>query len=173
MIKIFLYIFFIVLADVLAARWIIPIGFGLMVPAGVIAIAPIFTLRDDIHRQYGAKWALILILVASGISYGISIVLGNEMLGRVTIASVIAFVVSEFADTLVYHMVKHESWMSRVLKSNAVSTLLDSIIFIVLAFGWIWPLILGQYICKMLIAGLVGLMLRKKKDKTSITELES
>jgi len=55
MIQILLYIGFIVLADVLAAKWIIPIGFGLSVPAGVFAISPIFTLRDSLHKKYGAK----------------------------------------------------------------------------------------------------------------------
>lgn len=163
MISMILYVFFIVLADVLAAKWIIPLPFGLFVPAGVFAIAPIFTLRDQIHRNYGAKKVAILILVASAISLGISVLLGNALLGKVTIASVIAFIISEYADTWIYHLTRNQTWMNRVLKSNAVSTLLDSIIFITLAFGFILPLILGQYIVKMLIAWITGLILSKNK----------
>jgi len=161
MISMILYVGFIILADVLAARWIIPLPFGLFVPAGVFAIAPIFTLRDSIHRKYGAKHVVILIMIASVLSYGFSIVFGSPMLGKVTIASVIAFIVSEYSDTLIYHLTRHQTWMNRVMKSNAVSTFLDSIIFIGLAFGLVIPLVLGQYIVKMLIAGVVGLILRK------------
>lgn len=158
-----LYILFIVLADILAARWIIPLPFGLFVPAGVFAIAPIFTLRDSIHRDYGYKRVTILIFIASGISYIVSIISGNELLGKVTIASVIAFLISENADTFVYHIFRNDSWLSRVMKSNLVSIFLDSIIFIGIAFGLVWSLILGQYIVKMIISGLVGIFLNWKK----------
>lgn len=167
MIESILYILFIVLADVLAARWIIPLPFGLAVPAGVIAIAPIFTLRDSIHKKYGYKRVTVLIFVASAISYGASILLGNEMLGKVTIASVIAFLVSENVDTLVYHIFRKDTWLSKVTKSNLVSTLLDSIIFITMAFGFILPLIIGQYIVKMLIAGATGIFLDWKYKRES------
>ena len=160
MIQIVLYMLCIVLADILAAQFIIPIGFGLAVPAGVFMIAPIFTLRDSLHRTYGARMVTILILVASAFSYGLSIVLGNEMLGRVTIASVIAFFVSENVDTFVYHLTRRKSWMTRVLSSNAVSSLVDSILFIGIAFGIVWPLIIGQYIVKMVLAYFTGLSLR-------------
>jgi len=165
MIQILLYIGFIILADVLAANWIIPIGFGLAVPAGVFAIAPIFTLRDSLHRKYGAKKVTYLIFIASAISYILSIIFGNEMLGKVTIASVIAFLVSENVDTLIYHIFRKESWMRRVIASNSVSAFLDSFIFIGLAFGLIWGLILGQYIVKMLIAGITGVILQWKLKK--------
>jgi len=154
-----LYIFFIILADILAAKWIIPLPFGLFVPAGVFVIAPIFTLRDSIHRKYGYKQVTILIFIASGIAYGASILLGNEMLGKVTIASVIAFLVSENVDTLVYHIFRKDTWLSRVMKSNLVSTFLDSIIFIGIAFGLVWSLIIGQYVVKMVIAGITGVFL--------------
>lgn len=159
MVESFLYIIFIILADILAARWIIPLPFGLAVPAGVFAIAPIFTLRDGIHKKYGYKRVTILIFIASAISYTISIMTGNDLLGRVTIASVIAFLISENADTLVYHIYRKDVWLSRVMKSNLVSTFLDSVIFIGIAFGLVWSLVLGQFVVKMLLAGATGLFL--------------
>ena len=165
MIESILYIFFIVLADILAAKWIIPLPFGLAVPAGVFAIAPIFTLRDAIHRKYGFKRVTVLIFVASAIAYTFSILLGNELLGRVTIASVVAFLISENVDTFVYHVFRKDTWLSRVMKSNLVSTFLDSVIFIGLAFGIVWSLVIGQYLVKMLIAGLTGLFLNWKYSK--------
>lgn len=159
-----LYIACVVLADILAARWIVPIGFGLIVPAGVFMIAPIFTLRDEIHRNSGAKTVVKLIFIASAISYLVSILIGSSLLGKITIASVLAFLVSEYADTFVYHLIRKETWMQRVIKSNLVSALLDSVIFIWMAFGFILPLILGQYIVKMAISIVVGYLLKSRKS---------
>lgn len=159
-----LYIFFIVLANVLAANWIVPLGLGLAVPAGVFAIAPLFTLRDAIHRKYGVWMPILLIIVGTSISYVSSILLGSDALGKVTIASIIAFFVSEISDTFIYHLIRKQSWMYKVIKSNLVSSFLDSIIFIGLAFGVAWNLILGQYLVKMIISVLVGFVLRKDKE---------
>lgn len=164
MLSMILYVLCVILADVLAARWIVPIGFGLIVPAGVFMVAPIFTLRDDIHKKYGAKTILILIFVASIISYIISVLSSNQLLGKITIASVVAFLVSEYADTIIFHITRKQMWMQRVIKSNLVSALLDSLIFIWIAFGFVLPLILGQYIVKMIISVVVGLILRKRNE---------
>lgn len=169
----FLYVAFIVLADVLAARWILPLPFGLSVPAGVFAIAPIFTLRDELHRERGARYVTVLIFIASALSYGASVLLGNALLGQVTLASVAAFLVSENADTLVYALLHKQTFMRRVLASNAVSTLLDSGIFITLAFGWLPGLIVGQYLFKMFLAGATGVVLnwqhQRPLEKKSLT----
>ena len=162
--QILAYLLCIVLADVIAARWIVSIGFGLMVPAGVFMIAPIFTLRDSLHRKYGAKWVTAFIFIASAISYILSVVTSNELLGKVTIASVVAFLISENLDTIVYHLVRERSWMYRVMTSNSVSAAVDSIVFIWIAFGFSLNFMLGQYIVKMILAGLVGILLARTRS---------
>lgn len=154
-----LYVLFVILADVLAARWIVPIGFGLAVPAGVFAIAPIFTLRDKIHQDRSAWYTVKLVLVASAISYIASVALGNDLLGRVTIASVVAFVLSELIDTFLYALFPRSTWLRRVFVSNVVSSAIDSIVFITIAFGFQPQFIVGQYIAKMVIASIVALYL--------------
>ena len=154
-----LYILFIVASDWLAARWMLHLPLGLMAPAGVLMIAPIFTLRDEIHRRRGPVVVLYLIAIASVTSYLVSIVTGNAALGRVTIASVVAFIASETTDTAVYHALRKWPFMGRVVWSNLVSAFLDTFVFIGLAFGLIWPLILGQYLLKWLIAYVTGLVI--------------
>ena len=42
-----LYVACILAADLLAARWIVSLPFGLAVPAGVFAVAPVFTAPSD------------------------------------------------------------------------------------------------------------------------------
>ncbi len=90
----------------------------------------------------------------------------NSVLGstwRIVAASLTAYLVSSLIDTEVFAwlhdprakgwrkwVVRHK-WM-RVLGSNTVSTFIDSVLFIALAFWGIlpvWPLIEGQYLVKM------------------------
>ena len=62
---------------------------------------------------------------------------------RITAASVVAQVIAELLDTEVYHrfVVRfgHRKQWGRVLASNAVSIPVDSIVFVVIAFGGVVP----------------------------------
>jgi uncharacterized PurR-regulated membrane protein YhhQ (DUF165 family) len=165
-----LYILFILLADVLAARWIIPLFFGLAVPAGVFAVAPTFSLRDGIHERWGRKGAYILILVASLMSWGLAILTGSEVLARVTLASVLSFIINESLDTEIYQALRNHSKLAAILGSNAVSSLVDSVLFIWIAFGPLYNLMLGQYLVKMILAGVVGIWMTRKWALSSIAE---
>jgi len=163
MFKAILYLGCILLADILAARWIISLPFGLSVPAGVFAIAPVFTLRDEIHERWGRRGAYVLIALASALSWALSVATGSALLARVTLASVIAFVVNEALDTEIYHQLRRRSRLAAILGSNAVSAAVDSVLFIGIAFGLDWSLIVGQYVVKMLLAGLVGLWVMRRE----------
>jgi uncharacterized PurR-regulated membrane protein YhhQ (DUF165 family) len=150
------YILLVLAADLLAARWIVPLPFGLAVPAGVFPIALIFTVRDDIHEKYGRKGAYALITIASVLSWVLSAILGSSLLARVTLASVAAFALNEIVDTEIYHTLRKRNRFMAILGSNAVSAALDSVIFIAIAFGWNWSLIVGQYAVKMVLSSLWG-----------------
>lgn len=163
MINIVLYVGFIVLANILAANYIIPLFFGLVVPAGVFAVAPIFTIRDKIHQKYGYKKTFLLVILAAVLSYVLSVVTGSPILGKVTLASLLAFFVSESADTLIFQVMIQQSWMKKVIVSNLISCALDSVIFIWIAFGFSWSFILGQYIVKVLLSILIGFFYGKRK----------
>jgi len=74
---------------------------------------------------------------------------------RIVAASLIAYLVSSLVDTEIFAWwrvrVAGSKW-ARVLVSNAVSTLVDSILFISIAFAGVLPvvpLIKGQYLVKM------------------------
>ena len=151
-----LYVACILAADLLAARWIVSLPFGLAVPAGVFAVAPVFTLRDEIHERWGRRGAYALIALASLCSWGLAVVMGSGLLARVTLASVVAFLVNETLDTEIYHKLRARSRLAAILGSNAVSAAVDSILFIGIAFGLNWSLIAGQYVVKVALAGAVG-----------------
>lgn len=120
-------------ATVWAANWaiqtygIVPVGFGLMAPAGVYFVGLAFTLRDIVHRLLGRYTVIACILIGAGLSYLVA--------PAFAVASGVAFLASEFADLAVYEPLRERGWTMAVLASNAVGLVVDSILFLWLAFG--------------------------------------
>ncbi|HIC92630.1 MAG TPA: VUT family protein, partial [Anaerolineae bacterium] len=137
---------------------------GLSIDCGTFIYPLTFTLRDLVHKLLGRS-AARLVIVTAGI---INVIMAGylafiirlpadptwplqeafaSVLGpvwRIVIASIVAEVCSELADTEVYHLwvtrvTTRMQWM-RVLISNAVSIPLDSLIFCWGAFGQWWGL---------------------------------
>lgn len=159
-----LYVVLIILANVFVAIFRpMALPFGLMVPAGVFFFAPIFTIRDRIQVDRGVKWVYLLIGMSALVSWLAGWVMGMPLLARIGGASVAAFLVSETLDTMVFTALKKISFTQRALFSNFFSAFVDSLIFIGLAFGVVWPLILGQWMVKMLIAAVIIPLVAPKK----------
>ena len=147
-------------------------------PAAIFLYAVTFTILDVLHRELGYKglraviwagfaanallafyaWFAVSLPAASFYtnSKAFSDVLGSAP--RIVVASLLAYLVSSFTDREIYHLVVTrwgaKPWL-RVITSNAVSTLIDSLLFITIAFAGVFPilvLILGQYIVKMAVA---------------------
>ena len=150
---------------------------GVVVPAGVFIYALTFTLIDLINEQlgkararqviYGAFAANLLLAAYSAFTIWLppaafyphqaayATVLGSTP--RIVAASLLAYLVSSLLDTEIFAWwrarVKRHRW-GRVLVSNAVSTFVDSVVFITGAFAGVlplWPLIQGQYLWKMIV----------------------
>lgn len=121
-------------AVIVAANWalqtfgVVPIGFGLMAPAGVLFAGLAFTLRDLTQDQLGKAWALLAI----GLGALLSLVVSDA---QFAIASGAAFLVSELADFAVYTPIRRHHWLTAVALSNTVGLLIDSALFLLLAFG--------------------------------------
>jgi uncharacterized integral membrane protein (TIGR00697 family) len=150
---------------------------GIIVPAAIFIYTLTFTLIDLINESLGKKGAQKVILATfianlllaaytqlavvlppapfySG-QEAFTRVLGNTP--RIVFASLIAYLISSFIDAEVFAFwrthVRGPKW-ARVLTSNAISTWVDSLIFITLAFYGLmplWSLIKGQYVVKMAI----------------------
>lgn len=139
-----------------AANWAIstigfvPVGFGLMAPAGVYFAGLAFTLRDLTHEALGRRVVLLAILVGALLSVVLSPALA--------VASGTAFLISELADFAVYTPLRNRHWLGAVAISNTVGTLLDSAIFLTLAFGSL-DFMLGQVVGKTWMTVLAVLLL--------------
>lgn len=168
-----LYIACALIANVTAAK---PVSVaGITVPSAVFIYALTFTLVDLINERLGKAGARKVVytafaanlLLAGYIQLAVALppapfyqgqeafssVLGSTP--RIVAASLLAYIISSLIDIEVFawwrQRVGRHRW-ARVLASNAVSTLVDSVVFITAAFTGIFPvvpLIRGQYIVKM------------------------
>jgi len=110
------------------APCLIPVAPGLMAPSGVLMIGASFVLRDLVQRRLGLVASVAAVLsgaVLSGLFAPLSLVT----------ASAAAFLVSEFADLAVYTPLQRRRLILAVLASSFVGLVVDSIIFLWLAFG--------------------------------------
>jgi hypothetical protein len=140
------YIGSVVLANLFVAKF----GPNASILSAFALIGATLTLRDRIHEDMartGRLWRMgVLILIAGLISAAFS-----WAAARIALASMIAFIVSEGVDALVYHRLRPRPWMVKANGSNSVSAAVDSILFPTLAFGSLLPLVvLGQFLAKTL-----------------------
>lgn len=151
------------------ATWFIPFPFYGQAAVGTFIFGVTFTQRDRLH-QYGRRYVYGAIAVAACANVLMSAFLGVPI--RIIIASFLAIVLAESADTEVYQRLIRKSWLVRVAGSNAVSAPLDTLIFTLIAF-WgvegfppavIGSILIGDTIVKYAIGALVALY-RGKQDQ--------
>jgi queuosine precursor transporter len=164
---------------------------GRAVDMGTFVYPITFTLRDVVHKALGKRAARALVLTAAVVNVfmalylqwaarapsDVSFPLGAEFeailapLWRITIASIVAEVVSELIDTEVYHwfvrrVTTRHQW-ARVAVSNGVSVPIDNVIFAVGAFGAIpgladhaltlpWPVVWDIFVVNLTVKALVS-----------------
>jgi uncharacterized PurR-regulated membrane protein YhhQ (DUF165 family) len=111
----------------IAALGVVPVGLGLMAPAGVYFAGFAFTFRDLVQESLGRTWTVCAILAGASLSIIVS--------PQFALASGLAFLVSELADLAVYTPMRERSWLWAVVLSNIVGLAVDSALFLWLAFG--------------------------------------
>ena len=168
-----------VIANIIAVK---PVMFGpFVVPAAVIIYATTFLMTDVLAEHWGKETAFQAVI--SGFVANIMLVLGvtlaiwwpgavfwenqealQMILGlapRVVLASMTAYLISQNHDIWAFHFWKRKTkgkylWL-RNNASTAVSQLIDTTLFITIAFYGILPivpLIIGQYVVKLIIAAI-------------------
>lgn len=107
---------------------VVPVGFGLMAPAGVYAVGVALVLRDLAREAAGRAAVLAAIAVGAVLSW----LLATPALA---LASTAAFAVSETMDFAVYEPLRKRGLLAAMSASNVVGIAADSLIFLWLAFG--------------------------------------
>lgn len=132
---------------IFAANWlIVHVGLvhvwwtGLLAPAGVYAVGFALIFRDIVQTTLG-RWPVVgAILVGAALSYLIA--------PGFAAASAVAFLASESADFAVYTPLEERQWYAAVAVSNVVGAVVDSMLFLALAFGSL-DLLAGQVVGKL------------------------
>lgn len=122
------YLLSVVAANIASIHWPPLVVGGLVVLAGTLFAGTSLTARDLLHDALGVRGAAAAIVVAGGLSA----VLASP---QFAVASVVAFTTSEVVDTAIYSWLRHRSRLSAVAVSNAVGLVVDSVLFVPLAFG--------------------------------------
>lgn len=120
---------------------LVPVAPGIMAPSGVLMIGLALVLRDLVQRRLGVEFGIGAIIVGAAISAGLAP-------PSLVVASAAAFLLSEFADFAVYTPLARRRLVVAVFTSSVVGLVVDSIVFLWLAFGSL-EFLTGQIIGKL------------------------
>ena len=142
---------------------VIPVAPGVMAPSGVLMVGLALVLRDLVQRRLGAKFALAAILVGTMISAALAP-------PSLVFASAAVFLLSELADFAVYTPLQRRGLVLAVAASSVVGLVVDSVVFLGLAFGSL-DFLAGQVVGKLwmvlLALPLVG-WLRRRDERLGL-----
>jgi queuosine precursor transporter len=106
----------------------LPAGHALMAPSGVLMAGFALVLRDVVQRCLGLAWGLAAVFVGAALS---ALVAPPALV----LASGAGFLLSELADFAVYTPLQKRGLVLAVIASCALGLVMDSIVFLGLAFG--------------------------------------
>jgi hypothetical protein len=107
---------------------LVPVAPGLTAPSGVMMVGVALVLRDLVQRRLGVVMSALAILFGAALS---ALVAPQSLV----VASCVAFLLSEFADLAIYTPLARRRLIAAVVASGLVGLIVDSIVFLWLAFG--------------------------------------
>ena len=107
---------------------LIPVAPSIMAPSGVPMIGLALVLRDLVQRRLGARWAIGAILAGAALSAALAP-------PALVVASSVAFLLSELVDFAIYTPLQRRRLVLAVVASGLVGLVIDSVLFLQLAFG--------------------------------------
>lgn len=107
---------------------LVPVAPGLLAPSGVLTVGVALVLRDVVQRCLGLGWGLTAIAGGTALSIWIAP-------PALVVASGLAFALSELADFAVYTPLQRRQLTLAVVGSSVVGLVVDSVVFLLLAFG--------------------------------------
>jgi uncharacterized PurR-regulated membrane protein YhhQ (DUF165 family) len=143
---------------------LVPVAPGLMAPSGVVMIGIALVLRDLVQRRLGTEFGLAAIVVGAVIS---ALVAPKALV----VASAVAFFISELADFAVYTPLARRRLVLAVMLSSVAGIIIDSIVFLWLAFGSL-DFLLGQVVGKawmVLLSIPFVIYLRRRDQRLGLT----
>lgn len=140
---------------------LIPVGFGLMAPSGVLMVGAALVLRDIVHERLGGLWAFAAIALGGILSWWLAA-------PALVIASVLAFTISELADLAVYTPLRKRHLGLAVFLSGVAGSVIDSGIFLWIAFGS-FAHIEGQILGKVWMSLVAFIVISAMRNRSEVT----
>jgi uncharacterized PurR-regulated membrane protein YhhQ (DUF165 family) len=147
-----------------AGPCLIPVAPGLLAPSGVLMVGLALVLRDLVQRRLGLAWAVSAILAGAALSALLAP-------AALVLASAAAFLLSEAADLVVYTPLQRRGLVRAVVASSLAGLLVDSLVFLQLAFGNL-DFLAGQVVGKLwmvLLALPLLHWLRRRDERLGLT----
>jgi uncharacterized PurR-regulated membrane protein YhhQ (DUF165 family) len=107
---------------------LVPVAPGIMAPSGVTMVGVALVLRDLLQRRLGTAVSAVAIVLGAALS---ALVAPPALV----LASAVAFLLSELADLAVYTPLARRRLVAAVIASGGAGLVIDSIVFLWLAFG--------------------------------------
>ena len=123
-----------------ASPCLVPVAPGLMAPSGVVMVGLALVLRDLVQRRLGSGASLLAIAAGAAVSAALAP-------PAIVVASTAAFLLSELADFAVYTPLQRRRFVTAVALSSLIGLVVDSAIFLWLAFGSL-DFLMGQIVGK-------------------------
>jgi len=120
---------------------LLPVAPTVMAPSGVLMIGIALVLRDLVQRRLGIEFGIGAIIAGAAISAALAP-------PSLVLASAVAFLLSEFTDFAVYTPLARRRLVLAVLASSVIGLVVDSIVFLWLAFGSL-DFLAGQIVGKL------------------------
>lgn len=136
---------------------LVPVGFGLSAPSGVLMIGAALVLRDAVQEAGGVRAALLAILIGGALSWLVAP-------PALVVASVAAFMLAEFADLAVYTPLRRRGLALAVMASGAVGAVIDSAVFLWMAFGN-FDFMAGQVVGKLWMSAASAVVLTARRTR--------
>ena len=152
------------LATIIISAWlvvhvgVVPVGLGLVAPAGAYVIGLTLVLRDITQDQLGPRATYGAVLVGTTLSALIS--------PEVALGSAAAFLISETIDMLIYTPIRKRGHIkTAILTSNLFGIVLDSYVFLTIAFGdltFFWGQAWAKLVSTLLALAVISLIFRNR-----------
>jgi uncharacterized PurR-regulated membrane protein YhhQ (DUF165 family) len=107
---------------------VVPVAPGILAPSGVLLVGAALVLRDLVQRRLGIEFGIAAIVAGAVLSVGFAP-------RSWVLASAAAFLLSEFADFAIYTPLARRRLVLAVLASSMAGLVVDSLVFLWLAFG--------------------------------------
>jgi len=143
---------------------LLPVAPGMMAPSGVMMVGAALVLRDLVQRRLGPGFGVGAIVVGAAISAALAP-------AALVLASASAFLLSELADFAVYTPLARRRLVTAVVASSLAGLVVDSIVFLWLAFGsleFLGGQVIGKLWMVMIAVPLVA-YLRRRDERLGLS----